>query len=170
MEVLGSAASVIAVIQLAQLAGSIIKTCGGYIGEVKNAEMDINRLQKAVEDFKVVVDKLSDLLGGPDGGKLLTSLELVSPISDCSSNLEALKEKLTSSRKKGKIIGLLELRALKRLKWPLESKEVKKVINNLEGYKKLFSLALQVDQTSVIYLALYSLRILMSGVEPLFST
>jgi hypothetical protein len=86
MEVLGSAASVIAVIQLA---GSIITICGGYIiSAVENAEKDDISLQMAVKDFKVVLEKLTDLLDGPDGRKLLTSRKLISPISDCSSELD----------------------------------------------------------------------------------
>jgi hypothetical protein len=33
------------------------------------------------------------------------------------------------------------------LKWPFTSKQVDKVVLNLEGYEQTFSLALQVDQT-----------------------
>jgi hypothetical protein len=80
MDRLGSAASVIAVIQLA---GSIIQICGGYyIGIVKNAGKDIKSLQRAVESFKDVLEQLSGLFKGPDGGKLLITLKLVLPISD----------------------------------------------------------------------------------------
>jgi hypothetical protein len=87
-EALGSAASVIAVVQLA---GRIIKICGSYIGTVKNAEKGH---QQSVGAFTVVPEKLPDLLDCPDGGKLLALLvKLVSPISDCSLELEALKGK-----------------------------------------------------------------------------
>jgi hypothetical protein len=63
-EALGSAASVIAVVQLA---GSIIKICESYIGTVKNVEKGH---QRSVEAFTVVPEKLPDLLDCPDGGKL----------------------------------------------------------------------------------------------------
>jgi hypothetical protein len=148
MDGLSNAASIIAVIQLT---GNIATICGGYIGAVKNAEKDIKSLQKTVEDFMVVLNGLSDLLKGLDGGKLSTSRKLDSPISECLSELKALEERLRP-REKWKIMRVLgRLLRLRALKWPLESKEIEKVINNLERYKGLFSLTLQVDQTSVVY-------------------
>lgn len=140
MEVLGGAASVIAVIQLA---GSIVQICGDYITTVKNANKEIDSLRKVVEELKDVLQMLSGLLNSPNGPKLFTSRKLVLQISDCSSDLTILKERLHSGTKKG-VIGRLRLRSLK---WPLERKEVETIMNNLERHKQLFILALQVDQT-----------------------
>ena len=33
------------------------------------------------------------------------------------------------------------------LQWPFTSKQVDKIVSNLQGYKQTFSLALQVEQT-----------------------
>jgi hypothetical protein len=140
MEGIGSAASVIAVIQLA---GSIIEICGGYVAAVKNANKEIDSLRKVIEELKDVLQTLSRLLDGPNGPKLFTSQKLALQISDCSSELTTLKERLRSGPKE-RVIGRLRLRSLK---WPLQRKEVTSVMNNLERHKQSFVLALQVDQT-----------------------
>ncbi|KAJ5394001.1 uncharacterized protein N7487_011642 [Penicillium crustosum] len=56
MDGLSSAASVIAVIQLA---GSIVKICGDYIQEVKKARDEILELQQAVTDLEGVLRELN---------------------------------------------------------------------------------------------------------------
>ena len=47
-------------------------------------------------------------------------------------------------RKGRKTMSRIGLRALR---WPFTSKQVEKIVSNLEGYQQTFGLALQVDQT-----------------------
>lgn len=140
MDVLSAAASVIAVIQLT---GSIVEICGGYISKVKNAKEDILHLQREVGALSGVLMMLNELLKGPDGTALTTSQSLFVHISKCSSSLAKLKGKIEPSVRKW---------GFQALKWPLQKSEFKDIINDIERYKTLFSLALQVDQTYVTYI------------------
>ncbi|KAJ5782438.1 hypothetical protein N7457_004212 [Penicillium paradoxum] len=70
MDGLSSAASIIAVIQVA---GSVVKICGGYIKEVKDARDEILKLQQTVTDLLGVLQQLESLLEGPNSSKLSRS-------------------------------------------------------------------------------------------------
>ncbi|KAJ9257824.1 hypothetical protein DTO195F2_5456 [Paecilomyces variotii] len=148
MEALGSASSVIAVIQIT---GSIIKICWGYIGEAKDAKEDIQYLVKVVEDFQTVLERLRSLLDGQNGQKLHVTQVLSRTIAECQWELEKLGEKLDAgrpkekndeNRKRDKVIRYLGWRSIK---WPLERKEVEKIVSRIERYKRVFLAALQLD-------------------------
>ncbi|CAI7635358.1 unnamed protein product [Penicillium manginii] len=141
MDGLSSAASVIAVIQLA---GSIVATCGGYIKGVKDAREDIIRLQHEVVSLKCILEKLADLLHGSNGFKLSTSRSLVEGINRCLEALKDLEDKIDPGKGR-KLMRRLGRRALK---WPIKRAEVERVVTDLERFKGLFTLSLQVDQTT----------------------
>ncbi|KAJ9369582.1 hypothetical protein DTO282E5_5711 [Paecilomyces variotii] len=152
MEALGSASSVIAVIQIT---GSLIKICWGYIGEAKDAKKDIQYLVKVVEDFQTVLEKLRSLLDGQNGQKLHVTQVLSRTIAECQWELEKLGEKLDAgrpkekndeNRKRDKVIRYLGWRSIK---WPLERKEVEKIVSRIERYKRVFLAALQLDLVDV---------------------
>ncbi|KAJ9244254.1 hypothetical protein DTO280E4_4528 [Paecilomyces variotii] len=147
MEALGAASSVIAVIQIA---GGIIDICGGCINTMRNAKKDINDLQKAVKDCHAVLQRLAHIAYGPNSQKLLATQELVSSISDCRYDLEALEAKLayggSDDRKKANRMRQFWFRTIK---WPLTKRDVENAINTIERHKRLFILALQVDQTAL---------------------
>ncbi|KAJ6107986.1 NACHT and WD40 domain protein [Penicillium sp. IBT 18751x] len=143
MDGLSSAASVIAVIQLT---GSIVKICGSYLQEAKDARDQIIALQRTVTGLESILYKLSELLQGPCDAKLGTFSLLVNDVSDCLSRLEGLKEKIDPVGGK-RMMRRLGIRALK---WPLRRAEVNKIIHDLERYKSSFILSLQVDQTSLL--------------------
>jgi hypothetical protein len=142
MDGLSSAASVIAVIQLT---GSLVKLCGGYIQEVKDARDEIFTLQRVIADLQGTLQELQKFLQSNDGKALPTSSRLVSNIIECFSDLRALEARLDLGKGK-KLMRKLGLRALK---WPLKRTEVEGVVQNLERYKSSFLLSLQVDQTYV---------------------
>jgi len=143
MDGLSSAATVIAVIQLAD---RILAICGKYATAVKDAKKDVEHLSQEVKSVTEVLKKLDELLSGPNGAKLSASQELRKALTDCVSELEALEDRLGLGNGR-KIMRRFGLRALK---WPFEREEVEKVIKNLERCKQLFTLALQADQTYVI--------------------
>ncbi|KAJ5369956.1 uncharacterized protein N7496_006048 [Penicillium cataractarum] len=143
MDCLSSAASVIAIIQLT---GSLVKLCGGYIQEVKDARDEILTLQRAIAIIQGTLQDLQKFLQSNDGKGLPTSSRLGSNIADCLSDLRALEARL--DRGKGK--KLMSKMGLRALKWPLKRIEVQGVIQNLERYKSSFLLSLQVDQTSLM--------------------
>lgn len=142
MDALSSAASVIAVIQLT---GSLVKLCGGYIQEVKDARVEIFTLQQAITGLQGTLQDLLKLLQSNDRMALPTSSRLASNITDCLSSLQALEAKLDPGKGK-KLMRKVGFRALK---WPLKRAELEGVIQNLEKYKSSFFFSLQVDQTYV---------------------
>jgi hypothetical protein len=140
MDGLSSAASVIAVIQLT---GSIVKICGGYIQEVRDARDDIASLQRTVAGLEGILQKLKEFLQGPNGRQLPTSTSLVNNITDCLSDLEHLEEKINP----GKVKRMMRRFGFRALKWPIKRAEVDRIIQKLERYKSLFSLSLEIEQT-----------------------
>lgn len=121
MDGISVAANVIAVIQLT---GSIVKICGGYIKEVKDARKDVVSLQQEVEDLREVLEKLSGLFHGTHSTKLSTSQTLVDGTIKCRSVLQDLEGKIDPGRGK-KAMSKVGLRALK---WPLKRTEVERIM------------------------------------------
>ncbi|KAF4230403.1 hypothetical protein CNMCM6457_005979 [Aspergillus fumigatiaffinis] len=140
MEPLSGAASVIAVIQLT---GTIIQICGAYISKVKDAKDDIIRLQQNIRALAVVLEALDNLLREPKGSEMSTLLRISRDIVDCSSSLTTIKKKIDPERTQKQI----RRWGLRAIKWPLKRTDVDKAVSDIERYKALFSLALQIDQT-----------------------
>ncbi|KAF7170941.1 hypothetical protein CNMCM6106_005492 [Aspergillus hiratsukae] len=143
MDAVSSAASIIAVIQLT---GSLVKLCGGYIREVKDARGEILDLQRAITGLQGTLQDLQKFLQSNNGKVLPTSSRLVTNITDCLSDLRALEVRLDPGNGKR----LMRKVGLRALKWPLKRTEVEGVVKNLERYKTSFLLSLQVDQTSLV--------------------
>jgi hypothetical protein len=140
MDGLSSAASVIAVIQLT---GSLVKLCGGYIQEVKDAREEILNLQQAITGLEGTLQDLQKFLQINNAKALPTSSRLLSNVADCLTYLQALERRLDP----GKGRRLMKKVGLRALKWPLKRTEVEGVAKNLERYSSSFLLSLQVDQT-----------------------
>jgi hypothetical protein len=148
MDGLSSAASVIAIIQLA---GSIVKICRGYIQVVKDARDEIFELQRSVADLAGVLQELKVLLQGPNGPKLSSSRTLDVPITKCRSTLSALEATVDP----GKGRGVMRKFGFRAWKWPLKSIEVDRIVEELERYKSFFTLSLTIDHTCVFLLFSY---------------
>lgn len=140
MDGLSSAANIFAAIELA---GSIVKICGRFITEVKNARDDIITLQRTAAGLGEILQKLKESLQGCEGSKLSASSSLTDDINDCLSDLEALEEKINPQNRKR----MMRRFGIRALKWPLQRPEVDKFVNNLERYKSSFILSMQIDQT-----------------------
>lgn len=134
------AASVIAVVELS---AKIALLCIQYSRTVKHAKDDIERLGGEVNSVTALLQAVERLLQNPDNTQLSTSLKLHGALKDCFSQLAQLNTTLNP----GKTRKLMSSVGVRALKWPFESKEVEKAINNLERCKQTISLALQVDQT-----------------------
>ena len=140
MEGLGVASSVIAVVELSARVASL---CLQYSLAVKDAKNHITRLQGEVKSLEDVLGEVKQLLDGPDGAKLSGSQKLFKALNDCLSQLKTLDKRL----KPGKSRKAMSRIGVRALKWPFKSKEVDKVVMELERCKQTISLALQVDQT-----------------------
>lgn len=139
MDGLSSAASVIAIIQIT---GSLVKLCGGYMREVKDARDEICTLQRNIAGLQGTLQDLHKFLQSNDGKALPTSSGLGSNIADCLSDLRGLEERLDPGKGKK----LMKRFGFRALKWPLKRVEVEVVTQNLEKHKSSFLLSLQVDQ------------------------
>ena len=146
MDGLSSAASVIAVIQIAGMVSSL---CSSYFTAVRNAKHDIESLQGELTRLKAVLAGAQTLLDGPKASILETSQRFRSTLDDCLKQLRLLETKLKENlqmRNKAKIMDQL---ALRRLKWPFESKDDNNVIRILHQIRDLLSTGLNIDQTFV---------------------
>lgn len=146
MEILGSAASVIAVIQLT---GSLVRVCGGYIQKVKHARANIITLRQAAEGLQPILQDLHKLLHNSSEKRLPTSTRLVSDITRCLSDLQVFLQALNQRLESG--IGKISMRkfGLRAWKWPLDRAEVDEEVQKLKRYQDLIFSALAVDRTYV---------------------
>jgi ElaB/YqjD/DUF883 family membrane-anchored ribosome-binding protein len=140
MDGLSGAASVIAVIDIS---AKIASLCYQYSVAVKDAKDDIERVQRMVSDITHILEKIEQLLNSQDKTRLSTTQGLFNSIEQCLKELKSLETKLDA----GKTRKTMSRFGLRALKWPFSSKQVDKIVLNLEGYEQTFSLALQVDQT-----------------------
>ena len=143
MAELGVAASVIAVVDLAVKVASL---CLEYSSAVKNARSDIERLRKHTDSLKTTAEGAQKLLQGPHGGRLETSQNLKEALDNTRSQLGDVAAKL-EAKLQGRTRRAMRCLGLRALKWPFESKDVDKIIANLQRDQASFSAALQIDQT-----------------------
>lgn len=146
MEVVGAAASVIAVVELAAKVGSL---CLEYSSAVKSARSDIGRLRQHTDGLKTTLEGAQKLLQGPHGARLETSQKLRDALHDTYLQLGDIATKLEAKLHTGRGAKAMRCLGLRALKWPFESKDVDKIIANLKREQDSFSAALQVDQTYV---------------------
>src|SRR5687767_10266649 len=102
-ETLGTAASVIAVIEIsAKIAGA----CLQYHKDVKRARDDIQRFVARINELKETCEAASRLLQGPDGSRLEASKKLLESIRTTHLQLSALYDKLETGQKPAKRFSL----------------------------------------------------------------
>jgi hypothetical protein len=139
MDGLGSAASVIAVVDLA---GKVVSLLFQYSTEVKDAKEDIARVQLQLQSLKTACESVQKRLQGPDGVKLEASHKLINALHHGCSQLRSLEQRLDPGKRR-KAMSRFGIRALK---WPFDSKEIEKTTEHLSKCTQSISLALQADQ------------------------
>jgi hypothetical protein len=137
MEGLGVAASVIAVVDIS---AKVVSLCSQYAKGVKSAKPEIDRLAKEIMNLRTALESVSRLLS--TYRELESSQQLGAGIEDSRSRLEDLQAKL-EPRQGHKVMSRVGLRALK---WPFQSREINRIIEELARCTQAISLALQVDQ------------------------
>ncbi|GJN86817.1 hypothetical protein PLIIFM63780_010399 [Purpureocillium lilacinum] len=143
MEGLGIAANVIAVVDLSV---KVADWCVEYCKAAKNAKHDIVRLRLEVIGLQTAANGVKELLAGPSRERLKASQQLCNSVRHSESELQAVYEWLrpTSAREVFTRLGLRTLR------WPLQGKEVEKIVQNIVRCTQAINLALQVDQTNIL--------------------
>lgn len=139
MDGLSGAASIIAVIDIS---AKIATLCFKYSTAVKHAKDDIERVQRKLDDIVHILKQLQQLLERQDKTALSTTRGLSGSLEECLKELKLLQAKLEPGKTR-KTMSRVGLRALK---WPFTSKEVNKIVLNLEQYVQTFGSALQIDQ------------------------
>ncbi|EXM12294.1 hypothetical protein FOTG_19205 [Fusarium oxysporum f. sp. vasinfectum 25433] len=153
MDGLGSAASVIAVIDLSAKVASL---CFQYYSAVNNAKTDIERLHGELDRLETILEGARQLLESPNGWCLQSSQRLRDGLSGCSSELITLETKLEKKLNPGTTRKVMSRFGVRALKWPFESNDVDGIIWTLEQYRDTLSSALTIDQTSLISVRLSS--------------
>lgn len=125
MDGLSTAASVIAVIQIA---AEVANLCGGYIQGVKHARRDIEQMKAKAEALRNVLERLKN---APE-----SNIDKVA-IQQCFYNLKHLKEKLGPKKNPPFRVWAL--------KWPFSSKEANDIMKALESYLPVFNMALHIN-------------------------
>ncbi len=133
-EVLGLAASVIAVIDLFVKIGVL---CSSYCAGVKKAPRDIRYILNEADRFTATLKDVEKILSGPNGAKFDASQNVQRGVADCQRQLGELAIKLEEGMK------------YKKITWPLKKEEVTDVVKNLERSRGAISLDLQINQTYV---------------------
>ncbi|KAF3927234.1 hypothetical protein ABW20_dc0106818 [Dactylellina cionopaga] len=156
MEVLGAVSSAVA---LVEVAGKIGLLCAKYITDVRGAKADAVRITKEVQIFAGLLKDISNILDGPFGFKLKASQSLKDAIGESEKVLESLKTDLERGLEgDGK---LKQTNFLKRvvgglnsedLKWPFKKKDVETIVRNLRALQSTVTLALQIDNLSIVAL------------------
>ena len=139
MDGLSVAASFVAVVQLS---AQVFSLCQEYYIAVKQSRDEIQRLSNEVLAIHEILEKVSDLLEGPNATKFATLALLDKkdgPAQQCAAQLQAIKAQLEPQE------GMRKL-GWRALKWPLRSDNVNKIVLSLERYKSTFALALTTDQ------------------------
>lgn len=135
-EVIGLAASLVA---LVQLAGQLTCVGYGYIGAVKRAPKDLRQLVDELHSLGKILISLQDYADtNPQSTSLQKLNEIDGPIKGCINELNELKPKLEP---KGGFRGFVA-----GLKWPLKETETTQIISRIERHKSLFIFALTADQ------------------------
>lgn len=137
MDGLSAAASVIAVVQIAEVVCSKLQQ---YIWAVKDAKKDIERLRDEILTLHDVLEKVDDLKYGPRSEAL--ALDILNkpdgPIEKCNYELVELLSRLDT----GQGDTAMKRVGWRALKWPFNRKAVDKILESLEKYKATFNLAL----------------------------
>ena len=147
MDPLSLAASVIAIIQLAD---RIISVCKDYVTTVKDAPNDLRTIFIEVGSVKCVLELLELVISRGDHDKMPVILEKLrtptGPIEGCKQALTALDslfpvEAECSARGKRRKI----LRSLKDLAWPFKEGKARKLVEDIGRHKATISLALTTE-------------------------
>src|SRR5215469_2131704 len=126
MDPLSPVASIIAVLQLSE---AVLSSCYRFVGKVKDAASDIDRVIHQIGYLTTILQDLKNLAepNGTPPGASVSSNSLKSligehgPLAVCARSLEELKSKLPN--------GPVSLR--QKLQWPFESKKINEIMNRI---------------------------------------
>lgn len=139
MDGISSAASILAVCQLAQAVSSTLKD---YYESVRDARKDIQQVYQATQSLKATLDILDKLSAGRNSNFLSSDLfkDPCGVLQQCFKELWDLKEKLPSKGNAG---------TRQKLKWPFQKSEINKAVEAIEKHKSTLNLQIGLDNLYV---------------------
>lgn len=141
MDGLSAAASVIAVIQIAQSIGTALKD---YYEGVRDARDDIKKLYNSVTSLQAILSSIYKTINRANGQFLLDIALLTNP----SGPLRRAELELHKLQLELKILvkGQKSLdKAVRSLIWPFKKKDIEKAVGTIERCKSSLTLELQVE-------------------------
>ena len=146
-EALGTASSIIAVVQISE---QIISACYRYYKTAKDAKRDIIDVINIVGGLKTTLDNLRILAENTENSRLpLLNSTIDGSLKACKDALQKLAKKLGVDDAAGVEEGNVVVELGKKLVWPWKEKEVGKILEIIEKHKANFILALSGDTLRV---------------------
>jgi len=103
----------------------------------------MKRLMDNISALQAVFQRIHSLMNGPDSAKWITSKLLDDSISELEREFNRLLQVLNAGAGKKHKFVLWDLR---RLKWPLQKKDMEKTLQLLEQHKSSLIVAFGCDQ------------------------
>ena len=144
MDPISAAASIIAVLQLSE---AVLSSCYRFVGKVKDAASDVDRVIHQIGYLTTILldlKNLAELHGtSPDASASSNSLKILigehGPLAVCAHSLEELKSRLPNGP-----VGLRQ-----KLQWPFESKKINEIMGRVMAQIPTLELAVAGDNYSV---------------------
>ena len=144
MDPLSAAASIIGVLQLSE---AVLGSCYRFVGKVKDATADINRVIQQIGYLTTILRDLQTLAEPvgqePQASVSLSTLKSLAgengPLAACAKALGELKAKLPG--------GPISLR--QKLQWPFESKKINSIMDQIMAQVPILELAVAGDNYGV---------------------
>jgi hypothetical protein len=137
MDGLSAAASIIAVVQIAQSVGSALRD---YYQGVRDARKDINALHSSIKNLELILVGL-ETLARREKIDLLVLQSPTGVLNQCKSDFAGLESQLALPKNLQGRRG----RFLRALKWPFQKAEVQKIVDMIERHKSALSMYLGVQ-------------------------
>ncbi|TGO09617.1 hypothetical protein BTUL_0159g00020 [Botrytis tulipae] len=141
MDGLSTAASVIAVVQLAQAVGGALME---YYEGVKSARDDVQRLYHSIKNLESVLESVDDLPPTLSINIQRLLENKTGTLSLCKGELDGIKKELDTFSKQQDRIG-----KLKSLIWPFKKKDVDKHVDFIDKHKHDLMLAFGVENLHI---------------------
>jgi hypothetical protein len=149
-EVLGLAASIIAVLQITN---SVISVCHDYSAAVQGASWELPQVRAEMEGLRNVLQTLEPLakqaeFANPIVRTRLSTLNLLCGTSgllqNCLNEVTRLDERLKSPSWRDRF-GPKRKAFIQALRWPLMETETKKALGNIDRFRDTLALAITAD-------------------------
>lgn len=130
------------IVGLIAVAFKTIQLVGEYVNLANEHKKHAETLHKELLLMKQVLDQLKDLINEEKRSGTLTSVDdedrptvLGKAFSDCTKTIEQIQDKLKEPANKFQ-------KAMAKMKWPFEHKDVLRMVDSLRRYTQLFQLSL----------------------------